>query len=32
MESPTERRDRNREEKQAKLKATLERVERFRGL
>jgi hypothetical protein len=32
MESPTERRDRDREEKQAKLKATLERVERFRGL
>lgn len=31
MESPTERRDRDREEKQAKLKATLERSERFRG-
>ncbi|WP_162242031.1 Mu transposase C-terminal domain-containing protein [Methylobacterium sp. Leaf125] len=32
MESPTERRDRDREEKQAKLKATLERTARFRGL
>lgn len=32
VESPTERRDRDREEKQAKLKATLDRIERARGL
>jgi len=32
MESPTERRDHDREEKQAKLRATLERIERARGL
>lgn len=32
MESPAERRDREREAKQAKLRATLERAERFRGL